>query len=593
MAKQYYSILTEHGTLAFAKAVGNKTPLPITHMAVGDGNGSNTTPNATQTALVHEVYRAEISSISVDPRNNKQAVFELVIPENVGGFHIREMGIFDNQNKLVAVANCPESFKPTLGSGSGKVQVLRMILLVSASDAVTITMNNAIYATQIQLKPKTITANSINRVDDEGHSHAIDEATTSQRGIVQLTNDTGLDSDKLALTAKAGKKLAQYIAEIQLALAGFIKNDKKSSSVTSISEDTVATSKAVKTAYDLAANAIPNSKKSNAVNSPSADTVATSEAVKTAYDKAVAAEALASTKYTAQIATTTQRGLTHHYSGYDSDSEDFSASAKAIKIIKGFIDSNTRNFGNYIPNSKKSNAVNNPSADTVATSAAVKAANDNANGRVNRTGDTMDGALLGKSGGMSTNNPNNVGFVFSADNDSGMSNPQNGILQLNVNGQPVFEANELSKYTRLRNIADYTMDLQNDGNLVVKKGDSVLWHAFSTLLKSEFYNFRGKFTTDHYGGSQSVSRVYRIPFSANRGLKIYATQLTINGGLNAHRLRLAESLGDFRLGFAVDSGAAKIRYGVSMESDTSVIIHCDVLDGVQGVNVLLIGEYYY
>ena len=137
------------------------------------------------------------------------------------------------------------------------------------------------------------------------------------------------------------------------------------------------------------------------------------------------------------------------------------------------------------------------------------------------------------------------------------------------------------------------MDLQNDGNLVVKKGDSVLWHAFSTLIKSEFYNFRGKFTTDHYSGSQSVSRVYRIPFSANRGLKIYATQLTITGGLNAHRLRLAESLGDFRLGFAVDSGAAKIRYGVSMESDTSVIIHCDVLDGVQGVNVLLIGEYYY
>ena len=321
MAKQYYSILTEHGTLAFAKAVGNKTPLQITHMAVGDGNGSNTTPNAKQTALVHEVYRAKISSVSVDPRNNKQAVFELVIPENVGGFHIREMGIFDNQNKLVAVANCPESFKPTLGSGSGKVQVLRMILLVSASDAVTITMNNAIYATQIQLKPKTITANSINRVDDEGHSHAIDEATTSQRGIVQLTNDTGLDSDKLALTAKAGKKLAQYIAEIQLALAGFIKNDKKSSSVTSISEDTVATSKAVKTAYDLAANAIPNSKKSNAVNSPSADTVATSLAAKTAYDKAVAAEELARTKYTAQIATTTQRGLTHHYSGYDSDSE--------------------------------------------------------------------------------------------------------------------------------------------------------------------------------------------------------------------------------------------------------------------------------
>ena len=593
MAKQYYSILTEHGTLAFAKAVGNKTPLQITHMAVGDGNGSNTTPNAKQTALVHEVYRAEISSISVDPRNNKQAVFELVIPENVGGFHIREMGIFDNQNKLVAVANCPESFKPTLGSGSGKVQVLRMILLVSASDAVTITMNNAIYATQIQLKPKTITANSINRVDDEGHSHAIDEATTSQRGIVQLTNDTGLDSDKLALTAKAGKKLAQYIAEIQLALAGFIKNDKKSSSVTSISEDTVATSKAVKTAYDLAANAIPNSKKSNAVNSPSADTVATSEAVKTAYDKAVAAEALASTKYTAQIATTTQRGLTHHYSGYDSDREDLSASAKVIMILKGFIDNNTRRFDNFIPNSKKSNAVNSPSGDTVATSAAVKTANDNANGRVNRAGDTMDGALLGKSGGMSTNNPNNIGFVFSGDNDSGMSNPQDGILQLNVNGQTVFEASALSKNTRLRNIADYTMDLQNDGNLVVKKGDSVLWHAFSTLLKSEFYDFRNKFTLSTYNGTNSASFVFRIPITQNIGVKMYVSQIRIDENLAGHRFNLAEAFSGYRVAMVTSADGNRRPLGAYLTSDTQVTINCDSIPTIQTVNLLVIGNYQY
>ena len=407
--------------------------------------------------------------------------------------------------------------------------------------------------------PKEIKGDSVNDIDRTGHTHKIASGNTERKGVVQLTEDLTSESLELGLAAKAGKRLKALLDALTRNLNDYI----------------------------------PNSKKSNAVDSSSGDTVATSLAAKTAYDKAVAAEALARTKYAAQIATTTQRGLTHHYSGYDSDREDLSASAKVIKILKGFIDSNTRNFGNYIPNSKKSNAVDSSSGDTVATSAAVKAANDNANGRISRAGDAMEGALLGKSGGMSTNNPNNIGFVFSADNDSGMSNPEDGILQLNVNGQPVFEANEQSKYTRLRNIADYTMDLQNDGNLVVKKGDSVLWHAFSTLIKSEFYNFRGKFTTDHYSGSQSVSRVYRIPFSANRGLKIYATQLTITGGLNAHRLRLAESLGDFRLGFAVDSGAAKIRYGVSMESDTSVIIHCDVLDGVQGVNVLLIGEYYY
>ena len=316
-------------------------------------------------------------------------------------------------------------------------------------------------------------------------------------------------------------------------------------------------------------------------------------AAKKAYDKAVAAEELARTKYTAQIATTTQRGLTHHYSGYDSDSEDFSASAKAIKIIKGFIDSNTRNFGNYIPNSKKSNAVNSPSGDTVATSAAVKTANDNANGRVNRAGDTMDGALLGKSGGMSTNNPNNIGFVFSGDNDSGMSNPQDGILQLNVNGQTVFEASALSKNTRLRNIADYTMDLQNDGNLVVKKGDSVLWHAFSTLLKSEFYDFRNKFTLSTYNGTNSSSFVYRIPINQNLGLKMYVSNLRIDANLSGHRFNLAEDFNEFRVVMATSADGHRRALGAQFTSNTQVTIHCEPVPSPQMVSLIIIGSYKY
>ncbi|WP_288505823.1 phage tail protein [uncultured Haemophilus sp.] len=92
-------------------------------------------------------------------------------------------------------------------------------------------------------------------------------------------------------------------------------------------------------------------------------------------------------------ASTTQKGEVQLYSGYDSDSEEMAATPKVIKILKGFIDSITRSFTNYIPNSKKSSAVNSNSADTVATSAAVKAANDNANGRVSKSGDTMTGML--------------------------------------------------------------------------------------------------------------------------------------------------------------------------------------------------------
>lgn len=267
MTKQYFSILTQYGSQALSQAIASRTPLQITQMAVGDGNGAPVQPTAQRTALAREVYRANISAISQDPRNNKQVIFELTIPENVGGFYVREMGIFDNQNRLLAYANCPDSFKPTLESGSGKVQVLRMILLVSSSDAVTLSVDDSvIFATRGQLAPQTINANSTNSFDSTGHSHAIEQASTTQKGIVQLTNDTGLDSENLGLTAKAGKKLAQIIATVQQALGNYIKNDKKSDSVDSTSSDTVATSAAVKSAYDKAESAlsVANSKQSPA-----------------------------------------------------------------------------------------------------------------------------------------------------------------------------------------------------------------------------------------------------------------------------------------------------------------------------------------
>lgn len=248
---QYTAVFTTYGTQQLAKAIANNNPLTVTHFAVGDGNGNAVTVSASQERLVNEKYRATISAVSLDPRNNKQVVFELTIPENVGGFYLREMGVFDAQNKLIAYANCPESFKPTLASGSGKVQVMRMILLVASSNAVTLTVDDSvIFVTRGQLTPKTITANSANGFDNTGHSHAIDKASTTKAGIVQLTSDTGLESENLGLTAKAGKVLAQGIAALRLALNNYIPLKSRSSSVTSNDENGVATPKAVKTAYD-------------------------------------------------------------------------------------------------------------------------------------------------------------------------------------------------------------------------------------------------------------------------------------------------------------------------------------------------------
>lgn len=259
MTAQYFTVLTDYGTQAFANAIATNQPIQFSSFAVGDGNGQAVTPTADRTALVKETHRANVSAVSLDPRNNKQIIIELTIPEDVGGFYIREMGVFDSTNKLVAYANAPESFKPTLESGSGKVQVLRMILKVSNSQAVTLSIDNSvIFVTRQQLNPKKITSKTANGFDDGGHTHEIETADTTKAGIVQLTDDTGLDSGKLGLSARAGKKLAQLISAVKLALGNYIQNNKKSNSVTSNSTDDVATSSAVKTAYDKAIEANNN-----------------------------------------------------------------------------------------------------------------------------------------------------------------------------------------------------------------------------------------------------------------------------------------------------------------------------------------------
>lgn len=412
MAKQYYSVLTDYGTQVIAGAIARKQPLQITQMAVGDGNGQATTPNSRNTGLVREVHRADISAISVDPRNDKQIIFELTIPENVGGFWIREMGIFDNQNRLVAYANCPDSFKPQLESGSGKVQVVRMILLVSSSDAITLKVDDSvIFVTRGQLTPKAITATTKNAVDESGHSHEIDKASTSQAGIVELDSSINSKAENKAATPKAVKtaydkaKAADDNANTRVSKSGgemtgglklkanYGASEKKwdysgfyAGSATlnnealpyfqihigSYSGNTARYAKSLGfnltnyKAYVMNWNSegeyagkkeiLTELHRSDSVTSASSDTVATSKAVKTAYDKAVDGVNKANAAQTA--------------------ANNAQTTANAA-----------------IPSSKKSDSVTSASSETVATSKAVKSANDNANGRVSKSGDTMTGKL--------------------------------------------------------------------------------------------------------------------------------------------------------------------------------------------------------
>lgn len=144
MATKYYAVLTNVGAAKLANATALGAQVEITQMAVGDGNGALPTPNPAQTVLVHELRRAPLNSLSIDPNNTNQIIAEQVIPEDVGGWWIREIGLFDKDGDMIAVANCAETYKPQLQEGSGRVQVVRMILIVNSTAAVTLKIDPSV-----------------------------------------------------------------------------------------------------------------------------------------------------------------------------------------------------------------------------------------------------------------------------------------------------------------------------------------------------------------------------------------------------------------------------------------------------------------
>ncbi|MDT9875893.1 phage tail protein [Enterobacter cloacae] len=197
MATKYLALLTNIGAAKLAKATALGTKVEITQMAVGDGNGVLPTPNPAQTALVHELRRAPLNMLTVDPANASQIIAEQVIPEDVGGWWIREIGLFDKDGDMVAIANCAETYKPQLQEGSGRVQVIRVILIVSSTEAVTLKIDPAVVLATRQYVDSQL------RAHEQSRNHP--DASTTEKGFVQLSSSVTSDSESQAATPKAVK----------------------------------------------------------------------------------------------------------------------------------------------------------------------------------------------------------------------------------------------------------------------------------------------------------------------------------------------------------------------------------------------------
>ncbi|WP_250558693.1 phage tail protein, partial [Escherichia coli] len=210
---------------------------------------------------------------------------EQIIPENEGGFWIREIGLYDDEGVLIAVANCPETYKPQLQEGSGRTQTIRMILVVTNTEAITLKIDPAVVlATRKYVDDK---------ISEHEQSRRHPDASLTAKGFTQLSSATNSTSETLAATPKAVK------AAYDLANGKYTAQDA-----------TTARKGLVKL--------------SSATNSTSETLAATPKAVKAAYD-------LANGKYTAQNATTTQKGLVQLSSATNSTSETLAATPKAVK----------------------------------------------------------------------------------------------------------------------------------------------------------------------------------------------------------------------------------------------------------------------
>lgn len=133
---EFFTVLTRTGQAKLANAIATATPLQITHISVGDGNGQAVPVSEAVTALVRETYRGQVNTLTRDAGNPNWAIAEMVIPTDVGGWTVREVGMFDAAGDLIAYGNFPASYKPVIAEGSGKELVVRMYVETSAAAAI-------------------------------------------------------------------------------------------------------------------------------------------------------------------------------------------------------------------------------------------------------------------------------------------------------------------------------------------------------------------------------------------------------------------------------------------------------------------------
>lgn len=239
--EQFYTILTNIGKAKVANAALLSSNVTLKTLKVGDGNGAYYNPTEDQKDLKNTVYTCNVGSVSVDKDNPNWIVAETIIPGSVGGFTIREVGLFDVDGDMIAIGKYPETYKPVVANGASKDLNVRTIFEVSNAASVNLSINpSVIIATkedinnlQIQIDENHSSlkemANDINNYGEFTTANLISQASEVESDVMldTINND---NSSLYSLNNSTGEvtilKSGTYLVQIYVSFSGNSNGDR-------------------------------------------------------------------------------------------------------------------------------------------------------------------------------------------------------------------------------------------------------------------------------------------------------------------------------------------------------------------------------
>ncbi|WP_241158724.1 phage tail protein [Nitratidesulfovibrio vulgaris] len=238
MANELQGMWTAKGLEKLARHAAGGTALMLRELALGDGGGSPApAPAPSWTALTRQVWRGMVNGVQTSPDNASQVQVDAVIPLNIGGFFIREWGLYDAEGDMVAVGAHAEFYKPVISSGASAEIVERILLPIANAGAITLTIASQAVATQqfVQAQVKahdespTAHGDMVRRLEEHTHPRATEDAA----GLVELATMaevlTGTDADRSVTPATLANLLnnlttpAQFTNDRKAATTEFVQ----------------------------------------------------------------------------------------------------------------------------------------------------------------------------------------------------------------------------------------------------------------------------------------------------------------------------------------------------------------------------------